>query len=324
MKRNEWLIVMLPLLITWYLDRVTKLWATDLVEIKKWGVLLLSLHYNPGVILGLFSDLPPVLRVVSLSTGGAFLVCTYAFIQYLLPIRSILLRVGMSILLGGIVGNVTDRVFWGHIVDFISIVWGAWSSPIFNIADLLQWVGYGCILTAIVKEGETLWPEYDVRRQYWINPRFQLKYCYLLMGIGFGISLIAMVFSYTYLRVTMLTLVGNDPQLLLKFLTPFAFTFLAVTLGVSVGLFTVGKIISHRIAGPIYAFEKYVDELLRNPGQEPKAFNLRSRDEFKNLEILAARIAQLQANPASASSGGGDSGPSSGAAISSGKVSEGA
>ena len=81
MKRNEWLFVMLPLLITWYLDRVTKLWAMELVEIKKWGFLQLSLHHNPGVILGLLSDLPPVLRIVFLSTGGAFLVCTYALIQ---------------------------------------------------------------------------------------------------------------------------------------------------------------------------------------------------------------------------------------------------
>ena len=58
-----------------------------------------ALHHNPGAMLGLFSDLPPVLRIVSLSTGGAFLVVIYALIQYLLPIKSLILRSGMSVLL---------------------------------------------------------------------------------------------------------------------------------------------------------------------------------------------------------------------------------
>ncbi len=296
MKRDEWLIVMVPLIVTWYLDRMTKLWALDLTSVKNFGWFHLALHHNPGAMLGLFGDLPPVLRVVSLSTGGAFLVCTYVLIQYLLPIKSLTLRVGMSVLLGGILGNVTDRIVWGHVVDFLILGGAGWSSPAFNIADSLQWVGYGLIITAIVREGELLWPEFNVRRQYWVNPKFQLKYCYILLGIGLGISLITMVFSYTYLRVTMVSLVGNDHQILDKFLIPFALTFLLVSLGISVGLFTVGKIISHKIAGPIYAFEKYVQEMMENPERNPKPFRLRSQDEFKNLEKLASQLNEFRQN----------------------------
>lgn len=287
MKNREWLIVFVPLVLTWLIDRLTKSWAVGLDGILSYGYFGFVLHHNPGAMLGLFSELPPVLRVVSLSTGGAFLVCTYGLIQYLLPIKSLTLRTGMSILLGGIIGNVTDRIIWGHVVDFIVIGNVNFSSPAFNMADALQWVGYGLIVYAIVKEGELLWPENNARRMYWINPNFQLKYCFFLLGIGLGISLIATVFSYTYLRVTMIELVGNNQIILNKFLGPFVITFSIVSIGFSAALFAVGKVISHKIAGPIYAFEKFINDTL--DGKE-RDFKLRTKDEFRELEDLAKQI----------------------------------
>jgi signal peptidase II len=292
MNRKEWILVVLPLVLTWWIDRATKSWAVDLTGILSYGWMHFSLHHNPGAMLGLFSDLPPVLRVVSLSTGGAFLVCTYGLIQYLLPIKSLTLRMGMSILLGGILGNVTDRIIWGHVVDFIILGPPTMASPAFNMADALQWIGYGMIVYAIIREGELLWPENNARKLYWINPQFQLKYCFLLLGVGLGISLVSAVFSYTYLRVTMLELVGNNPMIMDKFLIPFAITFSLISVGFSVGLFAVGKVISHKIAGPIYAFEKYVAELTEENAQpkEARKFKLRQKDEFKNLERVAALL----------------------------------
>lgn len=287
MKKHEWLIVFVPLLMTWTIDFITKQWAMTLVGITSFGPVTFVLRHNPGAMLGLFSDLPPVLRVVSLSTGGAFLVCTYAFIQYLLPIKSLTLRTGLSILLGGILGNVTDRILFGHVVDFIVFRTPSLSSPAFNMADALQWVGYGLIVYAIVKEGELLWPENNARKMYWINSRFQLKYCFLLLGVGLGVGLISMVFSYTYLRVTMIELVGNNQVVLDKFLQPFAIIFGIITIGFCAGLFTVGKIISHKIAGPIYAFEKFMTDLMDGKN---RPFKLRNKDEFVHLEVLAHRI----------------------------------
>lgn len=62
MKKHEWFIVFVPLLITWFLDRVTKQWAVGLDGIQSFGYLGFVLHHNPGAMLGLFSDLPPVLE----------------------------------------------------------------------------------------------------------------------------------------------------------------------------------------------------------------------------------------------------------------------
>lgn len=287
MKKHEWFIVFLPLIGTWFVDFLSKRWASDILQAHDYGFLNFILHHNPGAMLGLFADLPPVLRIVSLSTGGAFLFCTYAIIQYLLPIKSLMLRSGLSILLGGILGNVTDRILYGHVIDFIVFRVGSMMSPAFNLADALQWLGYGFIVTAIVKEGDLLWPEFNARRRYWINPRFQLKYCFFLLGVGLGVGLISLVFSYTYLRVTMIELSGYNDMILNKFLAPYAITFGLIIVGMCAGLFTVGKIISHKIAGPLYAFEKFISDSIDGKN---RPFKLRSKDEFKHLEDLAVRI----------------------------------
>lgn len=295
MKKKDWFIVIIPLAIVWYLDRVTKNWGTSITEMKSFGFLHFALYHNPGAMLGLFSELPPILRIVTLSTGGAFLVVTYTLIQYLLPIKSLILRSGMSILLGGILGNVTDRILWGHVVDFILVgTPNAWLSPAFNIADALQWFGYAMIVYAIIKEGQNLWPENNFRRKYWINPHFQLKYCFILLGVGLSIGLITIVFSYTYMRVALIELVGPNSHLIDKFLNPFIFTFTSICVAFSLGLFAVGKVISHKMVGPLYAFEKYIADLFESKEKNTavKPFRLRAKDEFKELEAIAALITE--------------------------------
>ena len=290
MNRKEWLLIFFPLMLVWVMDHYSKLWAIQLNENVSLGMFQISLHYNQGTMLGLFADLPSFLRVVSLSTGGAFLVVTYALVQYLLPIKSLLLRSGMSILLGGVIGNVTDRVLWGRVADFISIQFSQTiSTPIFNLADLFQWFGLILIFWVVIKDGDKLWMEKNQRKEYWINPNFQLKYCYLLLAVGVSISLIVTVFSYTYLRVTLIEMVGENPLILNKFLTPLVITLVIISVGFCIGLFTVGKIISHKIAGPVYAFEKYVAELTeaRQNGSSIRNFKLRSGDEFIELEAIA-------------------------------------
>ncbi|MBX3032580.1 MAG: signal peptidase II [Bdellovibrionaceae bacterium] len=289
MRKRDWLWVLLPLVLTWGLDRITKEWATNLTGVLSIRPFSFVLHHNHGAMLGLFTDLPGVLRVVTLSTGGAFILCTYAMIQFLLPIKSMLLRMGLSTLVGGILGNVADRIFWGYVVDFIVIGNPNLSSPAFNLADAFQWVGYAMIVIAIIREGQILWPENDVRKRYWINKRFQLKYSFFLASVGLGLTLVSLVFSYTYLRVTISELVGNNQYLINKFLVPFIITYGLICMIFCGVLFALGKYVSHRIAGPLYAFERFLLDALDGKNRNLK---LRAGDDFKHLELLGAQIQQ--------------------------------
>jgi signal peptidase II len=41
----------------------------------------------------------------------------------------------VTLILGGAVGNVVDRLLHGHVIDFIQVHWAGWYFPSFNVAD---------------------------------------------------------------------------------------------------------------------------------------------------------------------------------------------
>ncbi len=57
-----------------------------------------------------------------------------------------LLAAGLSLVLGGAIGNVTDRIRLGHVIDFIHFHWNQAYFPAFNVADSAITVGAACLL----------------------------------------------------------------------------------------------------------------------------------------------------------------------------------
>lgn len=49
--------------------------------------------------------------------------------------------VALSMILGGAIGNLIDRVRLGYVVDFIQLYYKTWSWPVFNIADSAIMIG---------------------------------------------------------------------------------------------------------------------------------------------------------------------------------------
>jgi signal peptidase II len=52
-----------------------------------------------------------------------------------------LFALALSLILGGALGNVIDRLLHGYVVDFIQVHWAGWYFPSFNIADSAITVG---------------------------------------------------------------------------------------------------------------------------------------------------------------------------------------
>lgn len=41
----------------------------------------------------------------------------------------------LSLILGGAIGNVIDRILYGQVIDFLLFYWQTWYYPAFNLAD---------------------------------------------------------------------------------------------------------------------------------------------------------------------------------------------
>lgn len=51
------------------------------------------------------------------------------------------LAVALSLVMGGALGNVIDRIWHGHVIDFIHFHWERWYYPAFNVADMAITIG---------------------------------------------------------------------------------------------------------------------------------------------------------------------------------------
>jgi signal peptidase II len=50
-------------------------------------------------------------------------------------------RLGFALIIGGAIGNLIDRVFLGHVVDYVLFHTPFWSFAVFNLADALITIG---------------------------------------------------------------------------------------------------------------------------------------------------------------------------------------
>ena len=95
-------------------------------SIPREGTFRITHTYNTGSAFGLFPDQTLFLIIASF-VGIAILLLVYRNATF----PSFLLRLSLSMQLGGAVGNLVDRVRVGRVTDFVEL--GFW--PVFNVAD---------------------------------------------------------------------------------------------------------------------------------------------------------------------------------------------
>lgn len=103
------------------------------------GFFNLTHLYNTGAAFGMLHD----------SNLFFILLSTVAFVSLVAMRRrfaSPLMKVGWILLLAGIIGNVTDRLRLGHVVDFLDFQFGSYHWPSFNVADSCICIAAGLFL----------------------------------------------------------------------------------------------------------------------------------------------------------------------------------
>jgi signal peptidase II len=119
------------------------------------GCLSLSHVRNYGAAFGILADADLPYQAVlfsGLSLAALIAIGVYA---YRLPAEARLPQMALSLILGGAVGNLIDRLRLGYVVDFVHVYWKHHQWPDFNAADSAITIGVSLLILDILRSPQT-------------------------------------------------------------------------------------------------------------------------------------------------------------------------
>ena len=120
------------------LDRFSKIFVIDLVqsnqgEIFIYDFLNLTLNWNSGIAFGLLSFKANLLY----HSISALILLIIVYLIYLMVVSDKFGKITISLIIGGALGNIYDRLNYYAVPDFIDFHVGEFHWFTFNIADIL-------------------------------------------------------------------------------------------------------------------------------------------------------------------------------------------
>ncbi len=142
MRLTLWLAAVILLI-----DQALKYWVVHVLRLDRvreidvlppW--LNLRMAWNQGVNFGLFASDQSVMRWVLVAVAIA--ISLWIWIWVWRSNGGLLARISAGLLIGGAIGNVIDRLWYGAVADFLNMSLPGWQNPYsFNVADISIFAG---------------------------------------------------------------------------------------------------------------------------------------------------------------------------------------
>ena len=120
------------------LDQISKYIATQYLVLNESLSLMpmvnLTLAHNSGAAFSFLSSASGWQRWFFIVLALCISVAIMVWLSRLTADEKYL-ALSLSLILGGAIGNVWDRVQFGYVIDFIDVYYDKWHWPVFNIAD---------------------------------------------------------------------------------------------------------------------------------------------------------------------------------------------
>ena len=90
---------------------------------------------NTGAAFGLFAGYANAFRsafFIAITIGAVILILV---IFRRIKKDRVLVPLSLAMFTAGAIGNLVDRIRWGHVIDFLDVHWGVYHWPAFNVAD---------------------------------------------------------------------------------------------------------------------------------------------------------------------------------------------
>lgn len=144
--RRVTLFLLLPAGLVIVLDQLTKLLVIHFLHLYE-SIVVISGFFdlvhvrNRGIAFGLLNHLGATWSSIALSAVTAAAVILLIFWLTRLKEEERWMAFGLSLIIGGALGNLIDRIRLGEVVDFLDLYVGSFHWPAFNIADSAVTVG---------------------------------------------------------------------------------------------------------------------------------------------------------------------------------------
>ncbi|MCW8973761.1 MAG: signal peptidase II [Gammaproteobacteria bacterium] len=126
------------------LDQLTKLWAGSALSYAEPMPVIpffnLTLLHNTGAAFSFLSTAGGWQRWFFALTAVVVSAILLAWLKRLKP-GQMWLALALALVLGGALGNVIDRLYFGYVIDFLDFYYNNWHWPAFNVADMAISVG---------------------------------------------------------------------------------------------------------------------------------------------------------------------------------------
>lgn len=112
----------------------------------------LKLVYNEGAAFSFLSDQSGWQRWFLSGVAGTVALVMVYWLRGLKP-QERLIALALGLIIGGALGNLIDRLLFGHVIDFLDFYLGQYHWPAFNIADSAISLGVALMLYEIMFDG---------------------------------------------------------------------------------------------------------------------------------------------------------------------------
>jgi|TARA_B100001093_G_scaffold230818_1_gene221369 signal peptidase II len=158
LKNNRYYKISSLIILSIFLDQFSKFWIRNNIEsyneIELIGSFFTLIRVeNSGAFLGMGSELSYIPKLILLIIFPILVLVAVSIYTYVDKKLDNLSLVGFSLIIGGGIANIFDRIVYGSVTDFLFINLGFFKTGIFNIADLSVTTGMILILIASFKKG---------------------------------------------------------------------------------------------------------------------------------------------------------------------------
>lgn len=114
----------------------------------------LTLAYNEGAAFSFLADQGGWQRWLFVLLATAVTGVLVVWLGRLQPADR-LVGLALALIIGGAMGNLIDRLLFGHVIDFIDAYYGDWHWPAFNLADSAIFLGVVLMLLDAFRAGRS-------------------------------------------------------------------------------------------------------------------------------------------------------------------------